>query len=63
MSYGGKGQGMEGGGLGGGVGDSAAERSTESKYSKLYEEDLDPFREFDSREEIDLTCTHRFFLV
>lgn len=45
MSYSGKG----GGGLNdGGGGD--AEQDTESKYERLYEEDLDPFKEFDSRE-------------
>lgn len=44
MSYGGKG----GGGLGDGGGDG--ERDTESKYERLYEADLDPFKEFDSRE-------------
>lgn len=43
MSYGGKGGGLEGGG-----GDG--ERETESKYEGLYEADLDPFKEFDSRE-------------
>lgn len=42
MSYGGKGGGLDGGG-----GD--AERATEAKYEKLYEDDLDPFKEFDSR--------------
>eukprot|EP00903_Cladosiphon_okamuranus_P006725 g6562.t1 len=43
MTYGGK-----GGGLNDGGGD--AERDTESKYERLYEEDLDPFKEFDSQE-------------
>lgn len=42
MSYGGKGGGVEGGGADG-------EWETESKYEKLYEADLDPFKEFDSR--------------
>lgn len=43
MSYGGKGGRLDDGG-GDGEGD------TESKYERLYEEDLDPFKEFDSRE-------------
>lgn len=43
MSYGGKGGGLDDGG-----GDG--ERGTESKYEKLYEADLDPFKEFDFRE-------------
>lgn len=44
MSYGGKGG---GGGLEDAGGDG--ERETESKYERLYEADLDPFKEFDSR--------------
>ncbi|CAM9291027.1 unnamed protein product [Laminaria digitata] len=46
MSYGGKGGRSEeesGGGSGG------AERATESKYEQMYENELDPFKEFDSR--------------
>ncbi|CAM9923058.1 unnamed protein product, partial [Ectocarpus sp. 4 AP-2014] len=44
MSYGGKGG---GGGSEDAGGDG--ERETESKYERLYEADLDPFKEFDSR--------------
>ncbi|CAN0188592.1 unnamed protein product, partial [Ectocarpus sp. 8 AP-2014] len=49
MSYGGKGG---GGGGGGGLEDAGGdgERETESKYERLYEADLDPFKEFDSQE-------------
>ena len=47
MSYGGKAGGLGDGGGGGGGG---GERDTESKYEQLYEADLDPFKEFDSRE-------------
>lgn len=48
MSYGGKGGGvsLEDGGGG------HAERDTEKKYEMLYEADLDPFKEFDSRESV-----------
>ncbi|CAM9488014.1 unnamed protein product [Ectocarpus sp. 12 AP-2014] len=45
MSYGGKGG---GGGLEDAGGDG--ERETEGKYERLYEADLDPFKEFDSQE-------------
>ncbi|CAM9495794.1 unnamed protein product [Ectocarpus sp. 6 AP-2014] len=47
MSYGGK-----GGGGGGGLEDAGGdgERETERKYERLYEADLDPFKEFDSQE-------------
>lgn len=48
MSYGGKGGGLEGAG-----GDG--EQETESKYREVYEADLDPFKEFDSRK-----CTAAF---
>lgn len=46
MSYGGKGGRSEEEGGGGG----GAERATESKYEQMYENELDPFKEFDSRE-------------
>lgn len=46
MSYGGKGgrSEEESGGSG------SAERATEGKYEQMYENELDPFKEFDSRE-------------
>lgn len=44
MSYGGKsGRSVEESGGG-------AERATETKYEQMYENELDPFKEFDSRE-------------
>ena len=43
MSYGGKGGRSE-------EESGGAERATESKYEKMYEDELDPFKEFDSRE-------------
>lgn len=46
MSYGSKG--------GGGLKGEEAERITESKYERIYEDGLDPFKEFDSREFKDL---------
>lgn len=33
----------------GGSRDREVERSTESKYDRLYEDELDPFKEFDCR--------------
>ncbi|CAM9491018.1 unnamed protein product, partial [Sphacelaria rigidula] len=47
MSYGDKGSGSDGAGSGAGA---EAEQLTESKYRQLYEEDMDPFKEFDSQE-------------
>lgn len=55
MSYGGKGGG--GGGLEDPGGDG--ERETESKYERLYEAGLDPFKEFDSRK----SCVHVYIHV
>lgn len=44
MAYGERGAGSDRG-----WGEStAAERATESKYEKIYEDELDPFKEFDS---------------
>lgn len=60
MSYGGKGGGgsVEDGNAGGG-GD--AERDTEKKYEMLYEAELDPFKEFDSRKSA--SCSARMRLI
>ena len=59
MSYGGKGGRFEeeGGGSG------SAERATEGKYEQLYENELDPFKEFDSRELAFLFLTRCLTLV
>lgn len=69
MSYGDKGSGSDGAGSGAGA---EAEQLTESKYRQLYEEDMDPFKEFDSRMCIDrrygsdacpsITCPHRLVI-
>lgn len=45
MSYGERGFSSEAGW----GGSTAAERATERKYEKLYEDGIDPFKEFDSR--------------
>lgn len=47
MNYGDKGSGSDG------AAGTAAEQLTESKYRQLYEEDMDPFKEFDSRKFVD----------
>lgn len=54
MSYGGKiGRSGEESGAGGG-----AERATETKYEQMYENELDPFKEFDSRELVFFSFGH-----